>query len=243
MDAVFDHRYRGRRHNSNSIMRGRTLNRKRNAAPSKLIAQRLDAARSIESAIPDEWLVRKPNLDTSIIRAIVLIYGLSQQMENEFRDLARSRFSLRVGDLRILFALRRSGESGGLRPTELFRSLLITSSAVTKQVDRLITRGLVKRCPDPDTRKSFRVRLTPAGRRTADAAIQEIMESFALAGAMKELPADLAATGLEFLLALSAGVATSRRQPLKTISAGRFWQKSRTKPRRDALQPFHGRRG
>jgi hypothetical protein len=55
-------------------MRGRTLNRKRNAAPSKLIAQRLDAARSIESAIPDEWLVRKPNLDTSIIRAIVLIY-------------------------------------------------------------------------------------------------------------------------------------------------------------------------
>ena len=79
-------------------MRGRALNRNRNAAPSKPIAQRLDASRSIELAIPDEWLVRKPKLDTSIIRAIVLIYSLSQQMENEFRDLARSRFSLRVGD-------------------------------------------------------------------------------------------------------------------------------------------------
>ena len=96
---------------------------------------------------------------------------------------------------------------------------------MTKQVDRLIARGLVKRCPDPGTRKSFRVRLTPAGQRTADAAIQEIMETFALASAMKELPADLAATGLEFLLALSAAVATGRRQPLKTISAKRFWQK------------------
>jgi DNA-binding MarR family transcriptional regulator len=187
-------------------MRGSALNRNRTAAPSKPIARRSDASRRIESAIPDEWLVRKPHLDTSIIRAIVLIYSLSQQMENEFRELARSRFSLRVGDVRILLALRRSRESGGLRPTELFRSLLITSSAVTKQVDRLIARGLVKRCPDPDTRKSFRVRLTPAGRRTADAAIQEIMESFALADAIKELPADLSAVGLEFLLALSAGV-------------------------------------
>ncbi len=185
-------------------MRGRAINRNRGMAPS--IAQRSDTSRRIESAIPDEWLVRKPHLDTSIIRAIVLIYSLSQQMENEFRDLARSRFSLRVGDLRILFALRRSPDSGGLRPTELFRSLLITSSAVTKQVDRLIARGLVKRCPDPDTRKSFRVRLTAAGRRTADAAIQEIMESFALAGAINELPPGLSAAGLEFLLALSARV-------------------------------------
>ncbi len=185
-------------------MRGRATNRNRSMAPS--VAQRSDTSRRIESAIPDEWLVRKPHLDTSIIRAIVLIYSLSQQMENEFRDLARSRFSLRVGDLRILFALRRSRDNGGLRPTELFRSLLITSSAVTKQVDRLIARGLVKRCPDPDTRKSFRVRLTPAGRRTADAAIQEIMESFALAGAINKLPPDLSAAGLEFLLALSARV-------------------------------------
>src|SRR5579863_4555636 len=138
-------------------MSGRALSRGRSAAPPKANAPAPVVSRRADTAIPDEWRVRKPHLDTSIIRAIVLIYGLSQQMENEFRDLARSRFSLRVGDLRILFALRRSGESGGLRPTELFRSLLITSSAVTKQVDRLITRGLVKRCPDPDTRKSFRV--------------------------------------------------------------------------------------
>lgn len=164
------------------------------------------ASRRTESAIPDQWLVRKPHLDTSIIRAIVLIYSLSQQMENEFRDLARSRFSLRVGDLRILFALLRSGERDGLRPTELFRFLLITSSAVTKQVDRLIARGLVKRCPDPDTRKSFRVKLTPTGRRVADAALQEIMESFALARVMKNLPADVCTAGLEFLRALSVSV-------------------------------------
>jgi DNA-binding MarR family transcriptional regulator len=187
-------------------MSGRALGRNRTPAPSKAITQASDASRRIESAIPAEWLVRKPHLDTSIIQVIVLIYSLSQQMENEFRDLARSRFSLRVGDLRILFALRRSGERGGLRPTELFRFLLITSSAVTKQVDRLIARGLVKRCQDPDTRKSFRVKLTPAGRRTADAAIQEIIESFALAAAIKDVPADLCAPGLEFLLALSGRV-------------------------------------
>jgi DNA-binding MarR family transcriptional regulator len=164
--------------------------------------------RRTESAIPDQWRAQKPNLDTSIIRAIVLIYGLAQQMENEFRELAQSRFSLRVGDLRILFALRRAREPSGLRPTELFRALLITSSAVTKQVDRLISRGLVKRCPDPDTRKSFRVKLTPAGRRVADSAFAEIMNSFALAAAINEIPAELRDSGLEFLLALNARVRT-----------------------------------
>lgn len=77
---------------------------------------------------------------------------------------------------------------------------------MTKQVDRLIARGLVKRCPDPDTRKSFRVKLTPAGRRVADTALQEIMESFALAAAIKELPAELRSAGIEFLRTLSVGV-------------------------------------
>ena len=88
----------------------------------------------------------------------------------------------------------------------LSRFLLISSSAVTKQVDRLIARGLVKRCPDPDTPKSSRVKLTPAGRRVADAALHEIMKSFALAAAIKELFADLRAGGLEFLRALSIGM-------------------------------------
>ena len=154
------------------------------------------------NTIPGAWLAQKPNLDASIIQAIVLIYGLSQHMEKEFRELALTRFSLRVGDLRILFALRRSDAHAGLRPTELFRTLLITSSAVTKQVDRLIARGLVKRTRDPESRKGFRVRLTTAGQRTADTAIQEILDSFALAAAMKGLPPDVSAMGLEFLLML-----------------------------------------
>jgi DNA-binding MarR family transcriptional regulator len=187
-------------------MSNRVLGRRRAAPLAKASVRGGNGSRRAETVIPDEWRVHKPHLDTSFIRTIVLIYGLSQQMENEFRELAGSRFSLRVGDLRILLALRRSGERDGLRPTELFRSLLITSSAVTKQVDRLIARGLVARAQVPETRKSFRVKLTPAGRRVADVAIQEIIDSFAVSAAMKSLPADLRAAGLEFLQALSSGV-------------------------------------
>ena len=76
-------------------MSGRASGRGRIAAPAKVNVPAPVASRRTKSAIPDEWLVQKPHLDTSIIRAIVLIYSLSQQMENEFRDLARSRFSLR----------------------------------------------------------------------------------------------------------------------------------------------------
>jgi DNA-binding MarR family transcriptional regulator len=41
---------------------------------------------------------------------------------------------------------------------------MITSGAITNRVDRLTAKGLVRRTPDPDDRRSIRVELTPAGR-------------------------------------------------------------------------------
>jgi DNA-binding MarR family transcriptional regulator len=55
-----------------------------------------------------------------------------------------------------------------LRPTELFRALLVTSGAVTKQVDRLVAAGLVERLPDPSHGGGFLIRLTERGGSIAD---------------------------------------------------------------------------
>jgi DNA-binding MarR family transcriptional regulator len=98
---------------------------------------------------------------------------VDQQSEAEFRRLA-IKFGIGPGDLRILLALRRSGVHNPKRPTDLFQSLLVTSGAVTKQVDRLAARGLVKRSADPSYQRGSLIRLTARGAKVADTAIQAI---------------------------------------------------------------------
>lgn len=149
--------------------------------------------------ISSQWQVARPDLDPAVNSLISLVYRISQQAEGEFRVLAQSGFDLAAGDLRILLALRRSGP---MRPTDLFQSLLITSGAVTKQVQRLEERNLVARSPDPSHRGGSILALSDEGLRIADRAIEEIARSFRVAQAAKDLPrADLEA-GLAFLQAL-----------------------------------------
>jgi len=65
--------------------------------------------------------------------------------------------------MRILFALRRAGPPYALRPTELFYSLLVTSGAVSKQVDRLEAAGYVKRSVGPAKSGGSLIVLTTSG--------------------------------------------------------------------------------
>jgi DNA-binding MarR family transcriptional regulator len=58
---------------------------------------------------------------------------------------------------------------GGLRLGELGRRLGIAPSTLSRNLDRLVERGLVEREPDPDDRRALRADLTADGRRAAAA--------------------------------------------------------------------------
>jgi DNA-binding MarR family transcriptional regulator len=136
-----------------------------------------------ELAAPDlrraaaSWSAELDGLDVTSFMVAATVQRLSAHIERAFVAVAR-RHQLGPGDLRILLALRRSGPRYALSPTELFRRLLITSGAVSKQVDRLVEVGLVTRVADPDTLRGLLVRLEPAGRAIADAAMREICSDF-----------------------------------------------------------------
>ncbi|MEO7511983.1 MAG: MarR family transcriptional regulator [Gemmatimonadaceae bacterium] len=68
--------------------------------------------------------------------------------------------------------LRRQGPPYTLTPTELSLAAMLTSGAMTNRLDRLETRGLVRREPDPDDRRGVRVVLTSAGLELVDRAIE-----------------------------------------------------------------------
>lgn len=127
----------------------------------------------------EQWHVQRPDLDLRAFRMVAAVMQLAQVLEAEFRALAQTRFGIGSGDMRILMALRRAGDAHALRPTDLFQALLVSSGAVTKQVERLEAAGYVKRVPVKTGRRRHLIALTPKGLRAADFAQEAIATSLA----------------------------------------------------------------
>jgi len=117
-----------------------------------------------------EWKRELPDLDPAPVgvqgRIVRLSAHFLRRSENWLRplDLSWEAFSLIV-------TLRRSGKPYEMRPTDILRESLLTSGAITNRIDRVEQMGLVERRPDKDDRRSYVIRLTPAGKRLADKAI------------------------------------------------------------------------
>jgi DNA-binding MarR family transcriptional regulator len=117
-----------------------------------------------------QWAQQRPDLDTSLLRISARIVRLSRYLDREAADHL-TPWDLSEGEHNVLAALRRSGPPYELTPTQLYRSLLISSGAMTNRLDRLEAAGLLVRTPDPDDRRRTRVGLTERGREVIDAAI------------------------------------------------------------------------
>ncbi|TMD22789.1 MAG: MarR family transcriptional regulator, partial [Chloroflexi bacterium] len=60
-----------------------------------------------------------------------------------------------------------------LSPTQLFRGLMLSSAGMTKRLDSLEHRGLIKRNPDPNDRRGVTIHLMDSGRRLVARAVAE----------------------------------------------------------------------
>jgi DNA-binding MarR family transcriptional regulator len=122
----------------------------------------------------EAWQRERADLDLSPVEVFSRISRLSRHL-----DLARrSAFTaqgIEPWEFDVLAALRRAGRPYQLTPGRLIRETLVTSGTMTNRVDRLAARGLVQRSPDPGDRRGVLVGLTPAGRRTVDAAFEELL--------------------------------------------------------------------
>ncbi|MGZ5409788.1 MAG: MarR family winged helix-turn-helix transcriptional regulator, partial [Aeromicrobium sp.] len=83
---------------------------------------------------------------------------------------------LEAWEFDVLSALRRAGKPYRLSPGQLVHETLVTSGTMTNRVDRLVARGLVERSPDPDDRRGVQVRLSPAGRKAVDGALDALLD-------------------------------------------------------------------
>jgi DNA-binding MarR family transcriptional regulator len=117
-----------------------------------------------------QWKVERPDIDASPMEVIGRISRLAADLDPLLAPVFTSR-GLGDGEFDVLATLRRSGEPFELSPGELGASMMVTSGAVTKRIDRLERSGLVtRRVSDVDARARL-IRLTAEGLRIVDEAV------------------------------------------------------------------------
>ncbi len=124
--------------------------------------------------IIEAWQAERPDLDLAPLAVLSRVSRLSRHLATA-RAGAFDRHGLEQWEFDVLSALRRSGPPYHLSPGALVTQTMVTSGTMTNRIDRLEARGLVRRSPAPDDRRSVLVRLTDDGRSRVDSAFEDLL--------------------------------------------------------------------
>jgi len=117
--------------------------------------------------ILEQWQVQRPDLDCSA----VAIIGRISRMEKIMRPqilAGIAPFILSAIEFDILATLRRN--NCPLTPTQLYQAVMLSSGAMTTNLDKLVRRELVERQYSDEDRRSCRISLTVKGWRLIEEA-------------------------------------------------------------------------
>jgi DNA-binding MarR family transcriptional regulator len=120
----------------------------------------------------EQWRREVPELDRSPMGVVGRISRLAQLLQAELEPVFET-YDVNGGEFDVLASLRRAGKPYQLTPTELSKALMVTSGGMTKRLTALEDRGLIRREPDPNDRRSTSVTLTREGKRLVDAILPE----------------------------------------------------------------------
>ncbi|MFD9407325.1 MarR family winged helix-turn-helix transcriptional regulator [Streptomyces sp. NPDC059989] len=114
------------------------------------------------AAIVEQWKRERPDLDATPMLVTGRLFRLTDALDQRLRPPFAAA-DLGSGDFDVLAALRRSGAPFALSAGELSRTVLVTTGAITKRVDRLEARGLVSRSVAETDSRGRLITLTTEG--------------------------------------------------------------------------------
>ena len=119
----------------------------------------------------EQWQRERPDLDSwpsgiagRILRLATLIRRTGEKVV--------APLGLSWETFEMIAALRRQGPPFAMNPTAIYKSVMLTSGAMTARLDRAEEAGLITRANDPSDRRGTIVSLTKKGRKLADEAIE-----------------------------------------------------------------------
>ena len=112
--------------------------------------------------IVEQWRAVLPELDVSSMEVFGRLLHIQKQVDKvHSEDIAL--YGMKEGEFDVLATLYRSGKPYVLSPTNLWRSTLISSGAMTNRLSRLENAGLIKRNEDLQDKRVMLVGLTSKG--------------------------------------------------------------------------------
>jgi DNA-binding MarR family transcriptional regulator len=125
---------------------------------------------------------------------------LAADLDEPVRQCLRE-LGLTTAEFDVLVTLRRAGAPYRMKPTELMRSLLLSSGGTSNVLNQLANRGLVVREPDPEDGRGTQIRLTDEGVPAAEKAV--VATTAAQAEVWAGVPAEMLDKATEALRALT----------------------------------------
>lgn len=122
-----------------------------------------------------QWARELPDLDTGGMALLGRMRWITLNVRPAIEAVFASH-GLDTGEFDVLATLLRNGPPYRLRPTELFRSLMISSGGLSDRLDRLAKAGLISRPASAGDGRSLPVQLTPLGRQRAEQAFRQDMK-------------------------------------------------------------------
>jgi len=121
-----------------------------------------------------QWTRELPDVDTRGMSILGRARRITVLARLQIDEVLASH-GIDPGEADVLFTLLRSGPPYRLRPTELFRSMMVSSGGMTHRLGKLVQAGLIERRSAEGDGRSLLVELTDHGRHTAEAAFREDM--------------------------------------------------------------------
>ncbi|MCS6864094.1 MAG: MarR family transcriptional regulator [Gemmataceae bacterium] len=115
------------------------------------------------------WREVRPDLDPSPLELVGRVLVLAEHLKRSV-EAALEKHHLTLGQFDILATLRRHSRKGGLTPSQLLESVMLSSGGMTARLDALAEAGYIVRKPAPEDRRMVVIELTAKGRRLIDQA-------------------------------------------------------------------------
>lgn len=125
----------------------------------------------------ETWAQARPDIDPADYLFLMHVTRLGRTVDQLDDRYFRSTFGMSGSDMRILFVLRRTAADWAPRPIDLANTLLVTTGAITKQLDRLERRGLVRRIRSRAAANDVLVTATQEGLEIADRGLDRMIDS------------------------------------------------------------------
>lgn len=118
-----------------------------------------------------QWQHVRPDLDCSAMGVVGRLRRTSNAWKAKMDPIFKQH-GLSSIEFDILATMRRSTPTG-TTPTELYKTLMLSSGAVSTRLEKLVKDGLVERLFSEEDRRSCKVILTDKGKQLVDAALND----------------------------------------------------------------------